>query len=143
MRGLPDAPVSTPVRWDEVDDMDPRDFTIFTVPARFAELGDLHQGIDDYAYPLDTLLEWAEHNDLTRTAHHRGSDRPDQRAGGPERMHDARSGSQLDGQRALPVCMPHSHPGVPSIAIGDPARPYRHAEMPVRDAVEAVMPAAG
>ena len=63
--------------------------------------------------------------DLTRTAHHRGSDRPDQRAGGPERMHDARSGSQLDGQRALPVCMPHSHPRVPSIAIGDPARPWR------------------
>ena len=35
VRGLPDARVSTPVRWDEVDDADPHDFTIFTVPERF------------------------------------------------------------------------------------------------------------
>ena len=36
VRGLPDARVSTPIRWDEVDDADPHDFTIFTVPQRFA-----------------------------------------------------------------------------------------------------------
>ena len=36
VRGLPDARVSTPIRWDEVDDVDPRDFTIFTVPERFS-----------------------------------------------------------------------------------------------------------
>ena len=36
VRGLPDARVSTPIRWDEVDDADPHDFTIFTVPERFA-----------------------------------------------------------------------------------------------------------
>ena len=47
VRGVPDARVSTPIRWDEVDDADPHDFTIFTVPARFAELGDLHADIDD------------------------------------------------------------------------------------------------
>ena len=47
VRGFPDARVSAPVRWDEVDDCDPHDFTIFTMPARFAELGDLHEGIDD------------------------------------------------------------------------------------------------
>ena len=41
------ARVSTPIRWDEVDDVEPRDFTIATVPARFAELGDLHAGIDE------------------------------------------------------------------------------------------------
>ena len=35
VRGLPDARVSTPIRWDEVDDVDPHDFTIFTVPERF------------------------------------------------------------------------------------------------------------
>jgi hypothetical protein len=56
--------VSTPITWDEIDDVDPRQFTIATVPARFAELGDLHQGIDDSAYPLDTLLEWAERDGL-------------------------------------------------------------------------------
>ena len=52
--------MSTPIRWDEVDDVEPGDFTIATVPARFAELGDLHAGIDDAAYSLDTLLEWAD-----------------------------------------------------------------------------------
>ena len=60
VRGAPEAPVSTPVRWDEIDDADPADFTIATVPARFAELGDLHAGIDDAVFLLDELLEWAD-----------------------------------------------------------------------------------
>jgi DNA ligase D len=59
VRGNPEGTVSTPIRWDEVDDVDPREFTIETVPARFAELGDLHETIDDNIYSLDTLLEWA------------------------------------------------------------------------------------
>ena len=50
VRGLPDARVSAPIRWDEVDDADPRDFTIFDVPDRFAELGDLHADIDDHVF---------------------------------------------------------------------------------------------
>ena len=41
-----------------------REFTIATVPARFARLGDLHRGIDDTAYPLDTLLHWADRDGL-------------------------------------------------------------------------------
>jgi len=60
VRGLPDARVSTPIRWDEVDDADPRDFTIATVPRRFAELGDLHERIDETAWDIAPLLEWAD-----------------------------------------------------------------------------------
>ena len=63
VRGVVAAVVSTPVRWDEIADADPRDFTIATVPDRFARLGDLHAGIDDTAYSLDTLLEWADRDD--------------------------------------------------------------------------------
>ncbi|KQR98038.1 ATP-dependent DNA ligase [Williamsia sp. Leaf354] len=60
VRGNPDATVSTPIEWSEIDDVDPRDFTIATVPKRFARLGDLHAEIDDVAHRLDTLLEWAD-----------------------------------------------------------------------------------
>ena len=63
VRGLPEATVSTPLTWDEVDDVLPGDCTIATVPARFAALGDLHARIDDTAYSLDTLLEWAERDE--------------------------------------------------------------------------------
>jgi DNA primase len=60
VRGVPEAPVSTPIRWDELDDAEPGNFTIATVPARFAELGDLHEGIDEAVFRLDELLEWAD-----------------------------------------------------------------------------------
>lgn len=63
VRGVPDATVSTPIRWDEVADVDPRSLTLATVPARYAALGDLHAGIDDTAYRLDTLLEWADRDE--------------------------------------------------------------------------------
>jgi DNA ligase D len=60
VRGVQEGTVSTPITWDEIDDADPRDFTITTVPKRFARLGDLHAGIDDAVFSLEPLLEWAE-----------------------------------------------------------------------------------
>ncbi|MEV6899436.1 non-homologous end-joining DNA ligase [Amycolatopsis sp. NPDC051372] len=64
VRGVPEGTVSTPIRWDEVDDVEPRECTIATVPARFAELGDLHGGIDDAVFSLEPLLEWADRDGL-------------------------------------------------------------------------------
>jgi DNA ligase D len=63
VRGNQQATVSTPISWDEVADVDPREFTMFTVPARFADLGDLHAGIDDAVFAIDELLEWAERDE--------------------------------------------------------------------------------
>jgi DNA primase len=60
VRGVPEAVVSAPLTWDEIPDAEPADFTIATMPARFAELGDLHAGIDDAVFRLDELLEWAD-----------------------------------------------------------------------------------
>jgi DNA ligase D-like protein (predicted polymerase) len=60
VRGVPEATVSTPITWDEIDAVIPEEFTIATVPERFAKLGDLHEGIDDTAFSLERLLEWAD-----------------------------------------------------------------------------------
>jgi len=60
VRPLPDARVSTPLRWSEVPDCDPADFTVFTVPQRFAKIGDPHANMNDAAGLLDKLLELAE-----------------------------------------------------------------------------------
>ncbi|HEY1841513.1 MAG TPA: DNA polymerase domain-containing protein [Mycobacterium sp.] len=60
VRATPDARVSTPMRWDEVADCDPADFTVATVPQRFAELGDPWEGMSDTAGDLDRLLTLAE-----------------------------------------------------------------------------------
>jgi DNA ligase D len=60
IRPRPQAPVSAPLRWDELDSVMPDDFDIVTMPDRFAAVGDLHAGVNEQAYPIDTLLEWAE-----------------------------------------------------------------------------------
>ena len=59
VRPLPDARVSTPLEWREVPDCDPADFTVLTVPKRFAEFGDPHAGINGAAGSLEKLLELA------------------------------------------------------------------------------------
>jgi DNA ligase D len=60
VRGVPEATVSTPIAWDELDDVTPQECTIATVPGRFDQLGDLHRGIDEEAFSLEPLLEWAD-----------------------------------------------------------------------------------
>jgi len=59
VRPLPDARVSTPLTWGEVPSCDPAAFTIDTVPARFAQIGDPWAGIDDAVGSLEALLEQA------------------------------------------------------------------------------------
>ena len=57
VRPTPDARVSAPLSWEEVPDCDPHDFTLATMPARFARVGDRHAGIDDRRLSLDSLLD--------------------------------------------------------------------------------------
>ncbi len=60
VRPLPDARVSTPLRWNEVPDCDPADFTIFTVPERFATIGDPHADMNSAPGSLEKLLALAD-----------------------------------------------------------------------------------
>ena len=57
VRPTPDARVSAPLAWDEIDACEPGDFTLATMPARFARIGDRHAGIDDRRDSLESLLE--------------------------------------------------------------------------------------
>jgi bifunctional non-homologous end joining protein LigD len=57
VRPTPDARVSAPLSWDEVAVAELADFTLATVPARFAQRGDPQEGIDAAAGSLDSLLE--------------------------------------------------------------------------------------
>jgi bifunctional non-homologous end joining protein LigD len=59
VRPLPDARVSAPLHWHEVPDCEPADFTILTIPKRFAELGDPHEGMDASPGSLEKLLDLA------------------------------------------------------------------------------------
>ena len=77
VRGTPRGTVSTPIRWSEIDDVLPDDFTIATVPARYAELGDLHAGIDDAPFDIDPLLEWADRDERDGAADPGGADAVD------------------------------------------------------------------
>ncbi len=63
VRANPEGRVSAPVTWDEVPDLDPADFTIATVPARYAARGDVGAGIDDVSYSLEPLLELARRDE--------------------------------------------------------------------------------
>jgi DNA ligase D-like protein (predicted polymerase) len=57
VRPRPDARVSAPLSWEEMDECEPGDFTLGTMPARFARIGDRHAGIDRHAGGLESLLE--------------------------------------------------------------------------------------
>ena len=57
VRPTPDARVSAPLGWEEIADCDPRDFTLRTMPQRFAAIGDRHAEIDRQAGSLERLLE--------------------------------------------------------------------------------------
>ena len=65
VRPVPDARVSAPLHWHEVPDCEPADFNVFTMPARFAALGDPHAAIDQHPNSLDPLLELAAQDEAS------------------------------------------------------------------------------
>jgi hypothetical protein len=57
VRPTPDARVSAPIHWDELDECNPADFTLLSMPVRYAKIGDPHEEIDDAPCLLDPVLE--------------------------------------------------------------------------------------
>jgi bifunctional non-homologous end joining protein LigD len=68
VRPTPDARVSAPLDWSEVADCDPADFTVQTMPRRFAEIGDRHAGMDRSPGSLEKLLELADRDEAAGLA---------------------------------------------------------------------------
>jgi DNA ligase D-like protein (predicted polymerase) len=64
VRPVPDARVSAPLHWHEVPDCQPADFTVLTMPKRFAEVGDPHAGIDAARGSIEALLDLAAKDDV-------------------------------------------------------------------------------
>jgi hypothetical protein len=102
VRPKPDARVSAPVTWDELAECDPGDFTLRTMPARFAAIGDRHAGIDEAACSLEPLLELSRAHeaeglgDAPWPPHYR------KQPGEPERVAPSRKkgGASAGGRRA-------------------------------------------
>lgn len=99
VRPFPHAPVSAPLRWEEIDDAEPRDFDIRTMPVRYAEVGDLHADMDDHAFRLDRLLELAHRDEHE----HKLGDLPyppeyPKMPGEPKRVQPSRARHDEDGK---------------------------------------------
>ena len=67
VRPRPGAPVSAPLEWDELPEVAPSDFTVETMPARFADGGDRMAAIDEVAHSLEPLLEMYERDESKGT----------------------------------------------------------------------------
>ncbi len=63
IRPKPGAPVSAPLEWDELPEVVPEQFTVATMPARFAEVGDRHARINEQSYSLQPLLDMYERDE--------------------------------------------------------------------------------
>jgi hypothetical protein len=85
---FPPGPVSAPVTWKELPDVEINDFTIATMPARFAALGDVHQGIHNAAWDIEPPLEWADRDE--RDGGIRRTRRTTKQEGEPPRVQPSR-----------------------------------------------------
>lgn len=91
VRPTPDARVSAPLTWDELADCDPADFTLATMPTRFAELGDRHAGIDDRAGSLESLLELSERHEAEGLGDAPWPPHYEKQAGEPKRVQPSKA----------------------------------------------------
>jgi DNA ligase D-like protein (predicted polymerase) len=116
VRPTPDARVSTPLRWDEVPDCEPADYTIDTVPERFGRSGDPSEGIDAAPGTLDGLLALADEHEAAGFADAPWPPHYEKQAGEPPRVQPSKRRS--DGGPDRPGIVPPPAPGKSSGPTG-------------------------
>jgi bifunctional non-homologous end joining protein LigD len=99
IRPTPDARVSTPLHWDEVPDCRPEDFTVDTVPERFARIGDPAEGMDAVAGTLDRLLELADEHEAAGLGDAPWPPHYEKQAGEPRRVQPSKRRSDTEDVR--------------------------------------------
>jgi DNA ligase D-like protein (predicted polymerase) len=134
IRPTPDARVSTPLRWDEVPGCDPTAFTIDTVPARYAELGDLAAGIDASAGSLEPLLALAAQQGAEGYSDAPWPPHYEKQEGEPRRVQPSKRASKTAAKRAsksaaAPAADGDVLPPAPGKATGPTGR--RRSTMPL------------
>jgi DNA ligase D-like protein (predicted polymerase) len=102
VRPKPDGRVSAPVTWDELVECRPEDFTLRTMPARFAAVGDRHAGIDESPCSLEALLELSARQEAEGLGDAPWPPHYARQAGEPPRVQPSRSkdGAKPGGRRA-------------------------------------------
>ena len=124
VRPTPDARVSTPLAWDEVDGCQPEAFTIGTVPERFARLGDPWQGMDAAAGSLEPLLSLADRDEAAGVPDAPWPPHYDKQAGEAPRVQPSKRRAARPAQAAERPAQPRGRAaaaGQSSAADGKPA----------------------
>jgi len=144
VRPLPDARVSAPLGWDEVPDCNPADFTVATMPTRFAARGDPHAGIDAAAGSLEALLDLAARDDAAGLAdapwppHYRKMEREEPRVA-PSRARPAAGAAKRPPRVKMPLVTVANSPDKQAALAGLERWKQRHPDAAALLAVDDVL----
>ena len=125
VRPRPAATVSAPLSWDEVPDAELEDFTLRTVPDRYARMGDVGAGIDSVAYSLEPLLELVARHEAEGQGDAPWPPHYAKQAGEPPRVQPSKRRRALDGPAPDPTA-PRGRAG--SVPPAMPSPPARNAD---------------
>ena len=126
VRPRPLATVSAPLTWDEVRDAELEDFTLRTVPARYARLGDVGAGIESRAFSLEPLLELVARHEAEGEGDAPWPPHYAKAAGEPPRVQPSKRRTRPDAGAPTDPDAPRGRAG--SVAPAMPSPPARRAD---------------
>ena len=117
VRPKPDARVSAPLTWDEIDSCEPEDFTLATMPSRFAGIGDRHAAIDDHPCAIDRLLDLSARQERDGLGDAPWPPNYKKQPGEPARVQPSRRRMPNDGDAGNGAAKPRRVPKRPLVEI--------------------------